>query len=497
MIQKAVPYECRPAGLTTERIVRKRWLNRFFTIAVGYVPSLGVLVAPIQKQVSPKQFFPEQLLSKQPMSKQPMPWLLLLLPMLILPALSHQTAAQIISSDRYEVGIAPDLGFNSVDGIIVGARFRGEDPRTFLDGPHRIRAGIWLGTRLPDHPVSYSFSYAHPIPAITDINSEGGIRLSSSMRTGLHLHEAGLHKRWQPGFDEFVSTETGFHAGFYKRFDFDYLLYDALWQENSVAYLRSELRRRDRNLLGRWTLAFSGMTGLPASTKGPFIGFSGQMEERPELLGQDGLFGQIQLEWVQQAPIGSGFQIRSRIFGGASTGAMPQEHRFMKSDAAAFEWHNSSLTRARGTVPIQWMRSGWIQVPGGPGLRGYTFRSTDLLEAGIPAWSQHALAWNLEFYFPNPVNSYFAGIPYAGDLLKLESYLFADTGYLYDGETWQDPLMNAGAGLMLSLNIEDYLGRDRGFFLRYELPVWLSETWGDENNFRIRHLLGLGAVVRL
>ena len=256
MIQKAVPRESRPAGQTTERIVRKRYVKLNSMIAVGFAPFRAVLLMSI----------PRQLLT------------LLLLPMLLLPALSQQAAAQIISLDRYEVGVAPDLSFNSVDGIIVGARFRGEDPRTFLDGPHRIRAGIWLGTRLPDHPVSYAFSYTHPIAALTDVNSEGGIRLSSSMRTGLHLHEAGLHKRWQPGFDEFVSTETGFHVGFYKRFDSDYLLYETLWQENSVAYLRSDFRKRDRNRLGRWTLAFSGMTGLPVSTDDPYIGFSGQAE---------------------------------------------------------------------------------------------------------------------------------------------------------------------------------------------------------------------------
>ncbi len=415
--------------------------------------------------------------------------------LLLIPAI--RASAQLISSERYEIGIAPDLWFNSVDGIIVGARFRGEDPRTFLDGPHRIRAGVWLGTRLPDHPVSYAFSYAHPIDAISNVNSEGGIRLSSSIRTGLHLHEAGLHKRWQPGFDEFVSTELGFYTGFYKRFDIDYLLYEELWQEDPVIYLRSDIHRRDRNRLGRWSLALSGMTGMPASTSDDFVAFSGLVDERPELLGQEGLFGLVQLEWVQQVDLASGIHFRSRVFGGASTDAAPQEHRFMASDAAAFGWHHSALTRARGTVHVQWMRSGWIHVPGGPGLRGFTFRTSDLLEEGLPAWSQHALAWNLEFYFPNPVNSYFSRIPYAGDLLKLESYLFTDAGYLHDGEAWKDPLINAGAGLMLSLNVPDYLGHDRGFFIRYELPVWLSETWNGEANFRIRHLLGLGMVIRM
>lgn len=421
----------------------------------------------------------------------------MLLPLLVFTFLPLRTDAQIIATDSYEIDIAPDIWFNSVDGIIAGVRFRGEDPRTFLDGPHRIHAGIWLGTRFPDHPVSYAFSWAHPVAAITGINSEGGLRFFSSMRTGLHLHETGLQKRWQPGFDEFVSSDFGVRIGFYKRFDEDYLLYDALWQTDPVVYLRSSFRKRDRNALGRWTLALQAMSGMPVTDDDPYIDFTGRQSMRPEELGQEGLFGRLQLELMQQIDMPSGFQIRTRLFGGISSAGTPPEHRFLSSDAAAFDWHDSALTRARGTIPTSWMRSGWVQVPGGPGLRGYTFQTTSLLEAGLPAWSQHALSFNLDFYFPNPLNRYFARIPYAGDLLKLESYLFADAGYLDNGTGWQDPVMDAGAGLMLSLNIPDYLGQDRGFFIRYELPLWLSEPEPDENGFEIRHLLGLGILFRM
>ena len=421
----------------------------------------------------------------------------ILLPIIILTLTAGRSGAQIISTESYEVGIAPDLWFNSVDGVIVGLRFRGEDPRTFLDGPHRVHAGIWLGTRFPDHPVSYAFTWAHPIAAITGINSEGGVRVASSMRTGLHLHEAGLHKRWQPGFDEFVSSDFGFNAGIYKRFDQDYLLYKALWQTDPVIYLRSSFRKRDRNYLGRWTLTLHASSGLPITTDDPFIDFSGQQTPLPDNLGWEGLYGHMQLQIIQQMDMPSGFHARTRLFGGASSEATSPEHRFIISDATAFDWHGSAFTRAKGTIPIHWMRSGWVQVPGGPGLRGYTFRTTRLLEDGQPAWAQHALAVNFDFYFPNPVNRYFARIPYVGDLLKLESYVFADAGYVNDGRGWQDPLTDAGAGLMLSLNIPDYLGQDRGFFIRYELPVWLSEPEPGENEFKLRHLLGLGILYRM
>ncbi|MFO8028287.1 MAG: hypothetical protein R6U28_00325 [Cyclonatronaceae bacterium] len=422
---------------------------------------------------------------------------MLMILLALLAGSGNPSHAQLISTNGYEVGIAPDLWYNSVDGVLVGARFRGQDPRTFLDGPHRIHAGIWLGTRLPDYPVSYFFSWAHPIVALTDVNSEGGMRLNSSMRTGLHLHEAGLQKRWQPGFDEFVSTELEVFLGLYKRFDTGYLLYDMLWQEEPVSFVRTGFRKRARNRLGRWTLALNAITGMPLSTDEPFVNFQGREETWPGEWGYEGLFGQMQLQFMQRIDLPSGFYLRSRLFGGATSAATPPEHRYTASDADAFSWHGSAFTRARGTIPVNWMRSGWVHIPSGPGLRGYTFRTTDLLESGIPAWSQHAVSVNAEFYVPNPLNNYFARIPYAGDFLKLESYLFADGGYLNNGTEWQDPIFNAGAGFMLSLNIPDYMGQNRGFFLRYELPVWLSDPDENEDSFRLRHLLGVGILFRM
>ncbi len=401
--------------------------------------------------------------------------------------------AQLYYSESYELRIAPDLRFNAVDGIMPGIRFRGEDPRTFLDGPHRLDAGLNLATRFPDTPISYYLTYTHPIPAITDVNSEGAVRVFSSMQAGLHRHEAGIRKRWQPGFDEYESVDLHVDAGFYYRFDHNYLLYETLWQDDPVMYLNTNLRKRDRNSLGRWTLSLSGITGLPLSPDDTFVDFAGQPAGRPEALGQEGLFGQVQLEALQQISLPARFQVRTRLFAGFSSNALPPEHRYLSSDATAFDQSGSRLTRARGTIPQPWVEAGWVQVSGGPGLRGYTFQNSELLEAGLQPWVRHALSLNFDFYYPNPIDTYFSKIPYLGDLLRLESYIFTDAGLLHDQSAWQDVQLNAGPGFMLSLNIPDYIGQDRGFFIRYELPVWVSDVPDGEDTFEIRHLLGVGA----
>ncbi|MDI6400682.1 hypothetical protein QLX67_01655 [Balneolaceae bacterium ANBcel3] len=403
---------------------------------------------------------------------------------------------QLIRSESYELSVAPDFWYNTVDRAKPGIRFRGEDPRTFLDGPHRLEASIRLATAFPDTPVSWFVSYTHPISFLTSPGNEGAVHVYGSMRAGLHRYEAGLKKRWQPGFDEFVSTDLHFYGGLYKRFDDAYLIYNPQWQKEPVTFLRSYFRKRDEHGLGRWTVHLSGFAGMPVRDRDPFIRYDGQATESPEALGVDGLFGQLTLEGLQQIDLPYSFYTRTRLFAGVSSNSTLPEHRYFVSGASAFTLSESAWTRARGTLPPSWIRDGLLQVPGGPGLRGYQEMTADQLESGMMPWVQHAVSMNVDLYYPNPVDSYFSKIPYLGDLLRLESYLFFDAGFMYDHTEWQDILMNAGAGFMLSLNIADYLGQDRGFFIRYEWPLWLSDAPDGENAFSFRHLLGLGAHYR-
>src|SRR5690625_1384559 len=59
----------------------------------------------------------------------------------------------------YDLKFAPDIWFNSTDGIRVGVRMRGKEPGTLKRGPHRLDAGLWLGTFIPKYPVSYYVSF--------------------------------------------------------------------------------------------------------------------------------------------------------------------------------------------------------------------------------------------------------------------------------------------------------------------------------------------------
>ena len=110
---------------------------------------------------------------------------------------------------------------------------------------------------------------------------------------------------------------------------------------------------------------------------------------------------------------------------------------------------------------------------------------------------------NVEFEFPNPVNSLFEG-SIVESFVSFRSYIFGDAGTfsrknygVHNLSDYKDQFADAGIGFQFSVNIPDYLGKDRGFALRYEIPFWLSDPAMDENNFKFRNLIGIGAVISL
>ena len=63
-----------------------------------------------------------------------------------------------LQAQTYQFSPYPDLWYNDIDGIRIGARLLGEVEGTFNDGPHRLDAGLWVGSKIPSNPVSYYFS---------------------------------------------------------------------------------------------------------------------------------------------------------------------------------------------------------------------------------------------------------------------------------------------------------------------------------------------------
>lgn len=389
------------------------------------------------------------------------------------PASGQGTAPE----NDYEFTPAPDVWFNSVDGIRVGIRLRGQYAGTFKEGPHRLDAGLWLGTFFPDYPVSYFVSFTEPIPSISGFNSEGNIQLRSSIRTGYHNHGISFNKRWQPGFEEKNYRELSVSLRAEKRFEDEYVLYPQIWQNEWLYVGGIGFTLNNNNGLGRYR--FNSSTS---------VNFAGSADT----------FINTQLDMQQFIPLGNGFAFRGRLFAGVSSNTTAPEYLFSHSFKPYNEWDELGPTRAKGTLPTPWVRQGIIQVEGGANLRGYTNQDIEQLNDGVAPLYTSMGAFNAELAYPNPINRWLKGIPFAG-LLDFRTYLFFDTGTSLGISGLEDDrvLSDAGPGFMLNLNIPDYLGKSRGFAIRYEIPVWLSNPKTGDSEFQFRSLIGIGAVISL
>lgn len=386
-------------------------------------------------------------------------------------------------SDNYTLSFAPDAWYNDVDGIRVGVRVLGEMEGTFQDGPHRLEAGVWLGTAFPDLPVSYYASFTEPIPAISTFGNEGNIRAQSSIRTGYSRHKLSLNKRWQNGFDEFDYQELSLSFSQEKLVDIDYRPYPQLWQGEWKSLLGVEYQLNQNFDIGNFNLS--------ASLKQNVSDF-----ER---------FRVMMAEVKQEISLGDHFEFRIRGFSGYTDSDNAPEYLFGISYRQPVGWLDNGVSRAKGTLPESFLDDGLFHISGHTNLRGYTFTEFNDLVQGDVIQYNFVNTINAEFEFPNFVNTALDG-SIIGDFMQLRSYLFADAGNFFRADYELTPGLisdlneqraDAGIGLQFSINIPDYLGKDRGFAIRYEIPFWLSHPDGSESRFKFRNLIGIGAVISL
>lgn len=380
-------------------------------------------------------------------------------------------------SPSYEILPAPDVWYNSVDGVRVGGRVIGQVPASFGEGPHRLNTGFWVGTNLPTYPVSYYLKFTEPISSISDFGSEASISLESSLRTGFQSHGLTFNKRWQTGFNElnYKEISVGFRGE--HRFEKEYLLYRQLWQDDWLYVVSLGFDLADENGLGRYLVSFSADANL-----------AGNMDT----------FLRSGIAVQQQAELLKSLTLHGRLFTGFATSQTAPEYLFSHSFSSARSWMEKGLTRARGTIPPSWVEAGNIQVTGGPNLRGYLYQDIQSLNiGGLPLYTSMSSV-NFELDYPNPLDKLIDDIPVLGGFIDLRSYLFLDAGTSLGLTTFEESrtLSDAGLGFLFSIDVPDYLGKSRGIAIRYDLPLWVSHP-GSEESFKFRNVIGIGAIITL
>lgn len=406
----------------------------------------------------------------------------------------------VAQSNSYDLNIYPDLWYNSVDGVRIGGFVLGEMEGEFKSGPHRLDAGLWLGTNFPDQPVSYYVSFTEPLNRDALPGNELNVQFESSIRTGYSQHGISLNKRWQPGFNELV------------------------FREISVSLNQEKVIDNAYQLIPFEETNWKTLLGLDITTNGftPMGELKANLSLKQNVGSRNFSIGEGELTHLSN--LGKGFELNLRLYGALTNSGTPSEYKNSLANRSQISRLENGLMRAKGTIPDSFFENGVVQLAGGFNMRGYNntvgYYQGYYSYSGYPEDHKVSYAGNIdkgaslnaEFVFPNYINS-LLNRSIIGNFVHLNSYLFYDVGTFNAFVYQADMVLNvdkmfadAGLGFEFSVNIPDWLGKDRGFAIRYDMPFWVSDPNGlmpigpaDSNlsQFEFRGILGIGAVISL
>ncbi len=373
----------------------------------------------------------------------------------------------------YDFSIKPDLWYNDVDGIRIGSFFEGRAMGTGHEGPDRLDGGFWISTWIPALPVSYRITYTQPLTNYLTNPNELNLQLHSSVREGYQNHSVSINKRWQNHQHYRNYWESGLIYSMEKRFDDEYVNFPLMWGNQWKGLIKPYLEHQY-------------LTGIGI--------FNMKLESRFNTL--DPYFYTASLNISQQIRLGGSWEVRIRGYGEIIDDNSPEEYWLTLGSGGYINTLGSRMSRSKGTVPVQWVNRGIVHFSGGPNMRGYQKYDINSILDGTPRAFQSIGALNLEFDFPNPVQTSIRNIDQLSEFLSFRSYLFSDIALASShlDSDLDGSFANFGAGLALTLNIPDFFGKPRGFVIRYESPFYLTDPVG-EDRFKWRHLLGFGATI--
>lgn len=401
--------------------------------------------------------------------------------------------SQVFETDRFEFGISPDLWYNSVDGFQVGVMGGIREPGRIQEGPHFLDYGMLVGTRYPDITFHYRLNYRHTIISHVDLE-----RLSANLRSyrrdGFQNHGAGL--RWSTRSEnekQVWSVSSQYYA--HEIYNDRYQIYDHLWSEGWTDIVRINA---DLTYWGDWHRNSSFFVDARLSP-GAF---------------DTNEFARVEAAAQHRFRFSESLGLNTRVYAGWVSDKPPSPYYLNFAGASIIDLQDSRFTRARGSVPPSWIKNGFFHKSGGANLRGFQQKEAGLREQPaldtqstpsnepLAPVTESMAAFNTELEIPNPLNRWMQSFSVVGEFIKFSSYLFNDTGIISlrenhspadtnDSTFW---LVNTGVGFELSFNAPDYLGRERGFQVRFDIPFWFFDSNNDRSTFELRPILGLGSI---
>lgn len=410
---------------------------------------------------------------------------------------------QSASWDRrhYRAYVRPDLWWNPVDGMKLGAHIEGD----YLFSMHKFDATVWLNTHLLQagkykslagegiyarySPVNYSLNYISPI---TRNLPKLQLQINSRFLDGLWHHRGGLN--WLLNDN---NTLSAYALTMWRplNLDKDYLIYGNEWSSMKT--------RPNSSVNASWSHFYSYPAGnghYTASLRAPF--FTGNSTN-------DFNYSYAQLEAVNYNRIKK-LIVKTRLFGRYGTGSvLPYESLLYLAGNNPEGLMDNKYTRSVGVVPASWSTysisdMNHFQQGGGLNLRGYTgYLAGDLVNGNLLTGYKGlgGISGNIEIDF----DEYIRFKPKVlKDLLHLDAYLFADAGMMQlskAGTQYWDisPTMSlsglradAGLGFALTLKKLKWFDKTEPLTVRLDLPLFVNRPpFANPDYVAFRYVLGV------
>jgi len=405
---------------------------------------------------------------------------------------------------HYRMYWRPDVWWNAVDGIKLGAHVEGN----YMNIMHKLDANVWWNTHFFQEdaylsyqsesyyqrylPVNFTLNYTTPVSYNHPDHEE---QLNVRLLDGLVYGRIGHN--WRPNENIFAQFyfQTLWRPLLY---DLDYLLYPNEWSSDKKRPNNTFNIALSRNYQTLHNKGFATVT-----LRAPFLGGN-----EPDAFN----YSYAQLEAVNTMQLHK-FEIRSRIFGRAGMGTrVPYESALWLAGANPEEMMENKYTRSAGFIPDDWSdisryETNHFQMGGGLNLRGYAgyFISDERNgEVLIGYKGRSGAAMNIEVDY----DGYIKLQPkFTRNWLHIDAYAFADGGVIelsrinsvndYYNATpttmVSDFRLDAGLGFAATIKKWGIFDQAKPLTLRFDMPFFINRPpFADPQYLGFRYVVGIG-----
>ena len=349
--------------------------------------------------------------------------------------------------DAYTATFFPFAFYNSVDGLQVGIRSRGNF--AYRNYRHTLRLLLGLHSWRPE----VDFWFQHPLYGLSPKAEwvtrfyHGAGQSGGGMWVQYTTRKRSIRTRWVIGAEYRYTGIT------------KYALLPH--QPGGLSVVEATLHQEN------WDSGF-----MPR-------GWEWKLHGESSSFGSDFSFQQWWLEARARVPVPFDQRLAMRLFAGGQYGQVPDQKRLRMGGASGYDFWQNPFYRARGTLPENWWRNGHLFLGGGGNLRAL---------ANQPGQnSQYLTSFSVQLTLGNPLNWFLVYVPYVSDILICG---FATAAV--DDELWRRThRLHSEAGLSLTLTrlpfVFNYFDLDQ---VHVDFPLLVSTTMTDEP-FQFRWVLRL------